>query len=153
MAISQTTITGSVKSPAGSGARLCSVIFTLSGSDFEAGEMITAGPVPATVDPDTGTFRVTLWPNDRGRSGDTRYSVAFAFADGATVPDLQSLWVRHSDTPVALADAVVESKLAGLIAPLSLRILHRGEFDALEPRDPSAIYLILKDEADEPAAH
>lgn len=144
MAISQTTITGSVKSPAGDAARLCSVIFTLSGSDFEAGEMIAAGSVPATVDPDTGTFRVTLWPNDRGRSGDTRYSAVFAFSDGSTVPDLQDLWLRHSAAPVTLADAVAESRLAGMVAPWSLRILRRDEFDALPAAQlpPNSLYLI-----------
>ena len=55
MPISQTTITGSIKTPDNADAAITSVTFTLEGSDHEAGELIAANTVYATVTTPTGS--------------------------------------------------------------------------------------------------
>lgn len=142
MAISQTTIMGSIKTPANIDAKVKGVIFTLSGADFENGEIIAVGRVEAECDAKNGDFHVTLWPNDRGLRGNTTYSTAFRLSDGSSVSGIGDLYVRHSDTPVALADVAAETNIAAAIRPYALQIMARTQFDQLEAPEPRTIYLV-----------
>lgn len=142
MSISQTTITGSIKTPANTDVKVNGVIFTLSAADFENGEVIAVGRVESTCDVENGDFHVTLWPNDRGLIGNTVYSVAFKLSDGSSVNGIGNIYVRHSDTPVTLEDVVAETKIAAGIQPYALRVMQREQFDSLEAPEPRAVYLI-----------
>lgn len=142
MPISQTTVTGAIKTPSNSGANIASVTFTLSDFDYEAGEIISTRAVSATVDPETGSFSVSLWPNDRGINGNTRYSVKFTLEDGAVIPGPSNLWLRYSDAPVTIEDVVFETKIYSFAAPYALRILSQDEFDALPAKAPNTLYII-----------
>ena len=142
MPISQTTITGSVKTPAGSDAAVTGVTFKLSGSDYEAGEIIAVNTVSASVTTETGDFTVTLWPNDRGIEGNTKYTMAFTFSDGSSVPGLKDIYVRHSDTPKTIEEIAAENKLSGTIKGFSVSILTAAQYAALNPKAPNTAYLI-----------
>ncbi|MDF3606348.1 hypothetical protein PE067_09470 [Paracoccus sp. DMF-8] len=142
MPISQTTITGSFKTPVNADAQLTDATFKLSGSDFEGGEGITANTVTAAVVTEDGDFTVTLWPNDRGMTGGTSYAVSFRFSDGSTMTMPKALVVSHSDTPVTLEDVVFENQARGAVKPNALRILTQAQYDALTPKDPNTVYLI-----------
>ena len=142
MAISQTTITGSIKTPDNQDAPVTEVIFTLTGSDYEAGEVIAKRAVPATVDTAQGDFTATVWPNDRGIEGNTKYTVTFKFADGSSVTNLKDIYVRHSPTPRTIEDIAAESKLAGAIKGFSVNILTAAQYAALDPKAPNTAYLI-----------
>lgn len=146
MSLSQTTVTGSLKTAKGLPAPVTQVTFRLQGSDFEDGELIVIKDVHAeTVDTKKGTFRATLWPNDRGTRGNTNYSVTFKFGDGSSVAGLGNLYVRYSETPVTLEDVEVQGRIADSVQPLGLVTLRRSEFDPELSLDPNAVYLILED--------
>lgn len=140
MPISQTTITGSVKTPANADAAITGVTFKLTGSDYEAGEIIAANTVSGSVVTGSGDFTVTLWPNDRGMVGTTQYSMAFTFADGSSVPGLTNIYVRHSDTPKTIEDVAFET-LAGSIKTPGIVITTAADFDSLT-KNPNTLYLI-----------
>lgn len=142
MPISQTTITGSVKTPDNEDAAITGVRFTLSGSDYEAGEIIAKRVVDATVDTAQGDFSVTLWPNDKGIEGTTKYTMAFTFADGSSVTSLKDVYIRHSDTPRTIEDVAAENKLAGAIKGFSVVVLTAAAYAALDPKAPNTAYLI-----------
>ncbi|MDB6455135.1 phage upper tail fiber protein [Falsirhodobacter sp. 20TX0035] len=142
MPISQTTITGSVKTPANREAKITGVTFQLSDLDYEAGEIIVANPIAATVDPENGDFSVALWPNDAGMDGNTRYAMTFAFSDGSSLPGLKSVYIRASDTPKTMEDVAFETKAAAAVAPYELRVLTQAEYEALSPKAPTTAYLI-----------
>ncbi len=143
MAISQTTIIGEFSDAKGAPAKLTGVTFALKGSDYEDGKMIVLKPVQAEiVDPDAGSFTATLWPNDRGVSGNTVYSVTFTFEDGSKVSGIGDIRVEYSDTPVSLEEIEVRSRLSKAVKPYDLRIMLQSEFDALAEKAPNTIYLI-----------
>ena len=142
MPISQTTITGSFKTPDNLDAPITGVTFELSSSDYEAGEIIAKKTVPATVDTPNGDFTVTLWPNDRGVEGNTKYTMRFTFADGSSVTGLKDIVVRHSDTPRTIEDVAAENKLAGAIKGFSVVVLTAAAYAALDPKAPNTAYLI-----------
>lgn len=145
MSLSQTIVTGSLKTAKGLPAPVTQVTFRLKGSDYENGELIVIKDVFAEiVDTQKGTFSATLWPNDRGTRGDTNYSVAFRFGDGSSVTGLDDLYVRYSDTPVTLEDMEVQNRIADAVQPLALITVRRSEFDPERPMDPNAVYLILE---------
>lgn len=142
MPISQTTITGSVKRPDGDDAVITSVEFKLSGSDFEAGEIIAARTVTAEVTPETGDFTVTLWPNDAGLKGNTSYKLDFKFSDGSVVTGLDKIYVRQSDAPRTIEEIAAETQLQGAIKGYSVRILTRAQYDALATKEAFTLYPI-----------
>lgn len=140
MPISQTTITGSIKTPDNADAVITSVTFTLEGSDHEAGELIAANTVYATVTTPTGDFSVTLWPNDRGIKGTTRYTVAFTFTDRSKVTGLNTIYVRHSDTPITIEDVAFDTE-AALIKSPRIVVTTAALFPGLE-KTVNTLYLI-----------
>lgn len=140
MPISQTTITGSVKTPANADAQITSVTFRLEGSDYEAGEIIAANSVSADVTTETGDFEVTLWPNDRGLKGTTKYTMSFSFNDGSSVPGLTSIYVRHSETPKTIEDVAFETDI-GAIRNVAIILTTAAGFE-IETKVPNALYLI-----------
>lgn len=142
MPISQTTITGSVKTPANTDAQITGVIFKLSGSDYEAGEVIAANSVPATVTTAAGDFTVTLWPNDKGIFGNTRYSVVSTFSDGSTLPGLKDIYVTYSPTSKTIEDVVFETIAAGPVKPNTLKVLTQAQYEATSPKLATTLYLI-----------
>lgn len=142
MPISQTTITGSIKTPKNTDAAVTHVKFTLSGSDYEAGEIIAKQSVEAEVDTAQGDFTVTLWPNDRGIEGTTKYTMAFTFSDGSSVTSLKDIYVRYSPTPRTIEDIAAENKLAGAIKGFNLSVLTAAAYAALDPKAPNTAYLI-----------
>lgn len=142
MPISQTTITGSVKTPDNQDAAITGVKFTLSGSDYEAGEIIAKKVVEATVTPEDGDFSVTLWPNDRGIEGNTKYQMAFTFSDGSSVTTLKDIYVKYSATPQTIEDIAAENKLMGAIKGFSITVLTAAAYAALDPKAPNTAYLI-----------
>lgn len=145
MTLSQTTITGSFKTPKGAPAPITDVVFKLKGSDYEDGELIVVAEAPAeSIDTEAGTFSATLWPNDRGSRGDTRYTVVFRFADGSTVTGISDLYVRYSDTPVTLEDMDFQTRAGAAVKPYGLVIVRQSQFDPEGPMDPNSVYLILQ---------
>lgn len=144
MPISQTTITGSVKTPDNQDAAITGVKFTLSGSDYEAGEIIAKKVVEANVTPEDGDFTVTLWPNDRGIEGTTKYTMAFTFADGSSVTSLKDVYIRHSDTPRTIEDIAAENKLAGALKGFDVRFVTAAEYAALDPKAKNTAYALKK---------
>lgn len=140
MPISETTITGSFKTPGNTDAQIISATFTLEGSDYEGGENIVVNSVAATVSPETGDFSVTLWPNDRGMKGNTRYSVAFAFSDRSKFTGLNSIYVRHSDTPITLEDVAFDTEIEA-IKSHKIVITTAAAFATL-PKSPFTLYMI-----------
>ncbi|MFC3628190.1 hypothetical protein ACFOM8_01885 [Paracoccus angustae] len=142
MPISQTTITGSVKTPDDQDAAITGVKFTLSGSDYEAGEIIAKKVVEADVTTATGDFTVTLWPNDKGIEGTTKYTMAFTFDDGSSVTSLKDIYVRHSDTPKSIEEIAADNKLAGAIKGFTVQIITAAQYAALNPKAPNTAYLI-----------
>lgn len=142
MPISQTTITGSVKTPDNKDAAITGVKFTLSGSDYEAGEIIAKKEVEATVTSGAGDFEVTLWPNDRGIEGTTKYTMAFTFDDGSSVTSLKDVYIRYSDTPKTIEEVAAENKLSSAIKGFSVSILTAAQYAATDPKAPNTAYLI-----------
>lgn len=142
MPISQTTITGSVKTPGNADAAITSVEFKLSKSDFEAGEVIAVNTVIATVVENDGDFSVTLWPNDRGVYGDSTYAMTFKFSDGSEVKNPAQVHVKHSDTPKTLEEVVFETVAAGKLKPYELKVLTQAQYAALNPKLPNVAYLV-----------
>ena len=142
MPISQTTITGSVKTPDNSDAQITAVSFALSGSDYEAGEIIAKNSVSAAVTPEAGDFTVTLWPNDRGINGDTTYEMKFSFSDGSSVTGLRNIYVKHSDTPKTIEDVAFETIAAGKVKPMALVVLTQSQYDAMAQKAENTAYLI-----------
>lgn len=142
MPISQTTITGSIKTPDDQDAAVTGVRFTLSGSDYEAGEIIAKKVVEATVTTATGDFEVTLWPNDMGIEGTTKYTMAFLFDDGSSVTNLKDIYIRYSPTPRTIEDVAAENKLAGAIKGFTVSVLTAAAYAALDPKAPNTAYLI-----------
>lgn len=142
MPISQTTITGSVKTPANADAAITGVTFTLSGSDFEAGEIIAVNTVSGSVVTETGDFEVTLWPNDAGMAGNTSYTMAFAFSDGSKVTALSKIFVAYSPTPKTIEDVAFETIAAGAVKPYALQVITQAAYDALTPKVPTTVYLV-----------
>lgn len=140
MPISQTTITGSVKTPANADAKITGVTFKLSGSDYEGGEIIAANTVVGSVVTEAGDFFVTLWPNDRGLLGTTQYSMTFSFSDGSTIPGLTSIYVRHSDTPKTIEDVAFET-MAYSIKAVSIMVVTAANFQVIT-KQPNTLYLI-----------
>lgn len=144
MSISQTTITGSIRTPGNIDARVRAVVFTLSGSDFENDEIIAVGRVEAECDTENGDFRAVLWPNDRGLRGTTVYSMAFKFSDGSSVTGINDLYVRHSETPVTIEAMVAQAKIAEAIKPHALKTVLRSQFDPGAQLDPGTVYLVME---------
>lgn len=141
MPISQQTITGSVKTPANADAAITGVRFTLSGSDYEAGEIIAVNTVQAAVTESTGDFEVTLWPNDAGMVGNTTYSMAFTFSDGSTVPGLKSIYVRASEGDKTIEDVAFETIAAGAVKPYAIRLISQEAYNGLSPKPSMTIFL------------
>ena len=145
MSLSQTIVTGSLKTAKGLPAPVTQVTFRLKGSDYEDGELIVIKDVHAeVVDTKKGTFRATLWPNDRGTRGNTNYSVNFKFSDGSSVAGMGDLYVRYSDIPVTLEDIEVQDRIADAVQPLGLVTIRRSEFDPEQPMEPNAVSRILE---------
>ena len=142
MSISKTTLRGSVVTPAGMVAALKSVTFTLSGSDSEAGLMIAQNEVDATVNAETGSFEVTLWPNDRGLLGNTSYSVSFVFRDGSSLSNVGTIYVRYSPSPREWEDVLFEQAAADLLDGWSIVVLSRVEYAALPEKAPLTAYFL-----------
>lgn len=142
MAISQTTITGSIRRPDNSDAAVTEVLFTLSGVDFENGETIAINSVSAEVDTATGDFIISVWPNDAGLMGTTAYSVAFKFSDGSSIPALQQVYVRASSTDRRLDEIIAEAKIKPLLGPYDFRILTRAAYDGLTEKSATTFYLL-----------
>ena len=142
MPISQTTITGSVKTPANRDAAITEVTFKLVGSDYEDGEIIAENTVAATTIEADGDFEVTLWPNDAGMEGNTTYEMAFKFKDGSSVPGLKKVFVRASDTPKTIEDVAFETKVAGAIKPYNFQVITQAQYDQLSAKAPNTVYLV-----------
>ena len=142
MPISQTTITGSVKTPANRDAAITEVTFKLVGSDYEDGEIIAANTVTATTIEVDGDFEVTLWPNDAGMEGNTTYDMGFEFSDGSSVPGLKKVYVRASETPKTIEDVAFETKVAGAVKPYSLQVVTQTQYDGLPTKAPNTVYLV-----------
>ena len=143
MPISQTTITGSVKTPAGADAAITGVTFTLSGSDFEAGEIVAVNTVVGSVVTASGDFEVELWPNDVGLAGNTFYTMAFTFDDGSKVTAQSKIFVTYSPTPKTIEDVAFETVAAGSVKPNSIRFRTAAEF-ANEATHPVSTYTVIR---------
>ena len=141
MPISQTTITGSVKTPGNLDAAITGITFTLTKSDYEAGEIIAKNTVNGAVIEADGDFSVTLWPNDKGMNGDSKYKMKFTFGDGSTV-DLAEIYVKHSDTPKTIEDVALETKLAGALKGYTAVVLTQTQYDALATKSPTTAYIL-----------
>tara|TARA_Y100001951_G_C11274459_1_gene260909 strand:+ start:982 stop:1416 length:435 start_codon:yes stop_codon:yes gene_type:complete len=142
MPISQTTITGSVKTPDNSDAQITEISFKLTGSDYEAGELIAVNTTFGSVTTAAGDFTVDLWPNDMGMEGNTKYTVTAKFSDGSSIPGLKDIYVKYSDTPKTIEDVAFETKAAGAIKPMALVVLTQAQYDALATKSPTTAYLI-----------
>lgn len=143
MPISQTTITGSFKTPDNKETGVTKVKFTLNNSDFEAGEIISTQVVEADVDPQTGDFRASVWPNDRGSKGGTNYKIEFITGvKNEKITGLESAYIRHSDTEKTLEDIFIENQDLGKGSANNLIILTQSEYDALNPKTPKTVYLV-----------
>lgn len=143
MAISQTTVTGSFKTPANTDARVAAVIFRLIGSDFESGELVTVNSVLAIVDPENGDFEITVWPNDKGSRGGTSYNVTYIFDDASVVTGLSNVIVRYSPERWTLEDLDFQMRASRQLAQRQIREVTAAQFDALNPLDPNTVYLIV----------
>lgn len=144
MPISQQDISGSIVTPTGENAQLTSVTFTLTGSDYEDGELIAAKSFEAEVTPDTGDFTVTLWPNDMGMEGNTNYTFVANFNDGSKVTNVKSLFVKYSPSPKTLEDVAFETKAAGALKPSAFRVTAAAAF-AAEAVHPLNTYSVIRD--------
>lgn len=142
MPISQTTITGSFKTPANQDAQLTGITFKLSGSDTEAGETIAANTVTGAVVTPQGDFSVTLWPNDKGMEGSTTYDMNCTFADGSSVTHMKKLFVRYSATQKTLEEVAFETKAAGTVKPYSVVVMTQAAYAALTTKAPNTFYAI-----------
>lgn len=142
MAISQTTITGSFKTPDDKDAQIAAIEFKLNGSDFEGTENIAANKVTGTVTTATGDFTVDLWPNDRGRKGNTTYSVTVKFDDQSSITDPKTLFVRHSATPREWADVTAENELSELFKGYKGAVVTAAEYAALTTKAPNTLYAV-----------
>lgn len=147
MPISQTTITGSIKTPSGGDAQITEISFKLSGSDFEAGELIAANTTLGTVTTASGDFTVDLWPNEAGLDGTTTYSVALKFSDGSTVTNMPKIFVPISETHLTIEDLAFISKAMGTVKGYSVVVLTPADYAGLAPKAPRTIYIVV-----EPAA-
>lgn len=142
MALSQTTVTGSFRTAADADARVTDVIFKLSGSDFENGEGITTADIPSAVITEDGDFEITLWPNDRGVYGDTRYSVEYRFDDGSFFTVMRDITVPYSPSPWTLEDLAYRQRVSARIAPAQFFLLTAGEFEDMQPKPPGSAFQI-----------
>lgn len=142
MPISQTTITGSVKKPDGTDAQITEISFELNGSDYEAGELIAANTTYGTVTTADGDFTISLWPNDKGIEGNTKYTIKAKFSDGSSIPGLKDVYIKHSDAPKTIEDLAFETKAAGAVKPMALVVMTQAEYDALATKSPTTAYLI-----------
>ena len=142
MPISQTTITGSVKKPDGTDAQITEISFKLTGSDYEAGELIAVNTTYGTVTTADGDFTISLWPNDKGIEGNTKYQITAKFSDGSSIPGLKDVYIKHSDTPKTIEDLAFETKAAGAVKPMALVVMTQAEYDALATKSPTTAYLI-----------
>ena len=142
MPISQTTITGSFKTAGGADAALTAATFTLTASDFEAGECITAGTVTAAVVTAAGDFTVSLWPNSVGMIGTSRYRLALTFSDGSRVTWPTELYVKASTTMQTLEGIAFETRAMDAVRPAALVIVTQAQYDAINPKSPNTVYLV-----------
>lgn len=143
MPISDQEITGSFTAPTGQNAQLTSVTFTLTGSDFENGELVTSQTFEGEVTEGTGDFTVTLWPNDMGMDGNTNYTFAATFSDGSKVTNVKSLFVKYSPSPKTLEDVAFETKAAGALKPSGFRVTTAAAF-AAETVHPLNTYSVIR---------
>lgn len=142
MPISQTTITGSFKTPDDQDAQITAIEFKLNGSDFEGTEQIAANKVTGTVTTATGDFTVSLWPNDKGRKGTTTYAVTAKFDDGSSITDPKAVYVRHSATTREWADVTAENELSELFKGYKGAVVTAAEYAALNPKAPNTLYAV-----------
>lgn len=142
MPISQTTITGSVKTPDDKDAQITSIEFKLNGSDFEGTEQIAANKVTGTVTTANGDFEVDLWPNDKGRKGTTTYAVTAKFDDGSSITEPKTVVIRHSDTPRQWSDVTAENELSDLFKGYKGAVVTAAGYAALTPKAPNTIYAV-----------
>lgn len=143
MPISQQEISGSFVDPTGQNAQLTGVTFTLTGSDFEGGETITSKTFDGEVVEGTGDFTATLWPNDMGMDGNTKYTFAASFSDGSKVTNAPSLYVKYSPSPKTLEDVVFETKAAASLKPSGFRVMTAAAF-AAEAVHPLNTYTVIR---------
>lgn len=137
MPISQTTITGSVKTPTGDDAQLTGVTFELTGSDYEDGELVASKSFEGEVTPETGDFTVTLWPNDVGMDGNTNYKFVATFSDGSKITNVKTLFVAYSPGPKTMEDVAFETRAAAQLKPAAFRVTTAAAFaaEATHPRN------------------
>lgn len=139
MPISQTTITGRIVLPSNQPAQINSVIFTLMSSDEEGSLIVAKHSTLATIGGD-GDFSVTVWPNEAGERGNTRYGVVVNLANGAALDAIPLLFVRKSDTPLLFDDLILEQTT--IVAGYANRVLSVAQYEALTVYAPNTIYLV-----------
>ena len=140
MPLSQTTITGRIMLPDNEPAIIRSLRFTLTNSDWEDDIWVAKDTVDATLGSEPGRFTVTLWPNDAGDKGNTRYRVAVQLENSASVDTIPLLFVRKSDVPTDIDDLILEQFE---IAPgYSTRVLTQAQYEALASYATNTIYLV-----------
>lgn len=144
MTISLQTITGSIKKPDNSDAQITKLVFTLSSSDFENGEIVAVNTVEADVNPENGDFTATLWPNDMGMGGKTTYSMAFTFADNSSVPTVRQIYVKKGIGPKTIEEVIFETEAALKLAPNAIALLSRTQYNLLTTKQPNTAYFIKK---------
>lgn len=143
MPISQTTVTGSVKLPSGGDAQLTGISFKLSGSDFEAGELIAVNTTAGTVTTEAGDFTVNLWPNDKGLDGGTTYTVTAQFSDGSTLTNVSKIYVPSSETDLTIEDVSFAAKLLAAFKGYKIAMMTSAQYNSLTTKDPKTVYVIL----------
>lgn len=139
MAISQVTLRGRITLPNNVAAEISSVSFTLTGTDFENDEIVPQYTVPAAREAG-GIFSVTLWPNDQGDKGSTRWRMNVVLQGGAKVEKMNDLLVKLSDNGRNVSDLILEQTV--LVPGFVNRVVTQSEYDGLNAYAPNTIYLV-----------
>lgn len=139
MPIAQTSIEGRIMLPNNQPAQIQSIVFTLMASDEEGELFIAKHSISATIG-EEGNFSITVWPNEAGDKGNTRYSVAVSLGGGASLDPIPNLYVWRSDVPLRFDDLILEQTT--IIPGYATRVVTRAQYDALASYAPNTIYLV-----------
>lgn len=139
MPLSQTTVVGRIMLPDNTPADITSLRFSLTGSDWEDDIWVARDVVEATLGEEPGSFTITLWPNEAGHRGNTRYRATVQLADGS-VDNLPPLFIRTSELPIDIDDLVIEQSV--IAAGYATRVVTQAQYDSLSSYAPNTIYLV-----------
>lgn len=139
MPLKQTTIEGQIFLPTNQPASITSVVFTLMASDEEGDLFVAKHSVNATIG-EEGRFSITVWPNEAGDRGNTRYQVAVTLGNGASLDPIPNLYVWESDDPIRFDDLILEGST--IIPGYTNRVMSVAQYEALTVYAPRTLYLV-----------